>query len=110
MTLHKTAMFVADRYENKPVVIDTFAGKYMLVQGRVSADTLARKLNEGHETRVSYSWRDFPKVEQPYKVGTIVRDPETGHEYTYRPDLDAEAPFLMRGEFFTLAGVNEVVA
>lgn len=63
MTMQRTAMFVADKYQGRPVVIDTFNGKYMIVAGRYSAETIAKKLNEGHETRIGYSWRDFPEGE-----------------------------------------------
>ncbi len=59
--MQRTAMFVADKYQGRPVVIDTREGKYLVIGGRFSAETLAKKLNEGHETRIGYSWRDFPQ-------------------------------------------------
>lgn len=53
---------------------------------------------------------DKPNECTDYRIGTVVLDPETDVRYTYRPDLNADAPFLNDGEFFTLAGVNEEIA
>lgn len=107
MTLQRTATFVADKHEGKPVVIDTFENKYMPVQGRVSAQTLAKWLNEGHQTRIGYVWRDFWFAVAEYPQGTKVTDPETGYGYTYEGDGVFSDE---NGESYSLAGVAEVVA